>query len=434
VNPAANAVAGAANRAWNAVEAALYGAASGVLGASRTLIDAKPRIDQLQTAGDKVTFAMGFGGKIAMPIPRYVPFPVGVRAEYGYDATVVQIAPEPGATAPRYEVSFGKQLLAVATVDKPLPAPAFLGGRVTTSATAIGELGPATSDRVVMGFNSKNDAARAVQILGRTATAQAMRDYGRIASPTWPPLAIFQNPLRGSGAKAGAGAIPLPGGPLSLVHPILGPWAGLALRAATDRVADRLMPSDCDTRFLDTHTTGYRQSLNIHARGLLSTWVSLNHTLRPTGITPFHSAAYGVTPFVDVLPTVTRELTLPQGREPAKLSYSLSDSVALREADKLRVQTGGKVLGGGKELAKAEVNVSPFMIGEVGKIAGEAKATWKLTDRQAREIHETRGTSLPETSLFRAGDDLAPDRVQRLWGGGDFGSTIAAEVSRWSAP
>jgi len=74
------------------------------------------------------------------------------------------------------------------------------------------------------------------------------------------------------------------------------------------------------------------------------------------------------------------------------------------------------------------------MIGEVGKIAGEAKATWKLTDRQAREIHETRGTSLPETSLFRAGDDLAPDRVQRLWGGGDFGSTIAAEVSRWSAP
>jgi len=26
------------------------------------------------------------------------------------------------------------------------------------------------------------------------------------------------------------------------------------------------------------------------------------------------------------------------------------------------------------------------------------------------------------------------NEVQRLWGGGDFGSTIAAEVSRWSAP
>jgi hypothetical protein len=197
---------------------------------------------------------------------------------------------------------------------------------------------------------------------------------------------------------------------------------GGAARLLTDIAAARIAPPAQDTKFLQDHVVGYRQSANLHVRNLASGWLNKEVPVKalasnigqtnPLSEWLYVNIGWGVTPFADLQPTVTREIMLPQDGKPATLTYSVSNSVASREADKLRLQPKIRFLHGGREIAKSEVYHAPMAIGEVGKVAGEASATWNLSGRQAQEIRASRGASLPELGLFRSDSDPVVDEVK----------------------
>lgn len=208
-------------------------------------------INQLNSDGDQAVFSITAEGKVQVGIRGLVG--VMLKGREGYATTVQQVGGahpngQPGDTEPDYEVTFAKNLLLGTGVELPAPRvdPEF-------------ELHLRSQDSVTMRFESKDEAIRAVELLGQLSAAEGVHDA----------LAPLQNPL---GATTSALTDNPAGNPLrestasgesldELTHPF-GPSPG-------DRAANKIGPSDTEMQFLRDNITSYSSMVGARERAMI---------------------------------------------------------------------------------------------------------------------------------------------------------------------
>lgn len=285
-------------------------------------------VEGLNSDGDQVAIALTAGGNVLVP---WRGVPVGGKVQYGYDITVAQRgdARTPGADddQTRYEVTFGKNLMGGVMAAMP-EAPVRAGYEVNLR----------SADQVTMTFQTREEAVRAVTILQHVAAAETARDAGRAATPG-PSL---DNPAANPLPENGSGSLP----------------AGLPNPA--EPAARMLEPSRADLEFLTSHITGFTTRLGPQDRAKVSAELG----------------NLGLEQRFDANRQITRTVTLPQGDEPGRVTYTVSGELAPSTREKLKTGIGPwsvqNIVENGR--VRAEVSISyPIDVAQLGSTSPSGK-------------------------------------------------------------
>lgn len=321
-------------------DASASGVGDAVNGTVRNGTDPLEAIQRLDSTGDTAQFNATAEGKVLVPVPtpRGV-VQVGGKGQYGYNINVERTG-ETGQP-PSYDVTFDKRLLAGPQIET--------GKGMTPEGTRVGaELNFGTADRVRMQFDNPEDAARAVQLLERTALAETARDAARLTDPSLSNPA--GNPLNGSeSSDNNAQDDYAPGGDLN---------PATHLRDFADSVA----PSAADQQFLQDHVTGYGQEVSGQLR------------LRAEA----KFGQFGLEGRLDGNTRVMREVTLPQDGKPGTLSYSIEGGAELTAKEKVDLTDGlftGQIFQNNGELGIVANNVV-----DIGQVNNRLTLSWDLPD------------------------------------------------------
>ncbi|MBR0662904.1 LysM peptidoglycan-binding domain-containing protein [Roseomonas hellenica] len=344
------------------------GVGDAVNGTVRNGTDPLEAIQRLDSTGDTAQFNATAEGKVLVPVPtpRGV-VQVGGKGQYGYNIGVERTG-ETGQP-PSYDVTFDKRLLAGPQIET--------GKGMTPEGTRVGaELNFGTADRVRMQFDNPEDAARAVQLLERTALAETARDAARLTDPSLSNPA--GNPLNGSESSdnnTNAQDSYAPGGDLN---------PATHLRNFADQVA----PSAADQQFLQDHVTGYGQEVS--------------GQLRVRAEAKF--GQFGLEGRLDGNTRVMREVTLPQDGQPGTLSYSIENGVELTAKEKVDLTDGlftGQIFHNNGELGVVANNVV-----DIGQVNNRLTLSWDLPD----SAFAGGGQPFPDADVL-GNEALHPDRV-----------------------
>lgn len=342
------------------------GVGDAVNGTVRNGTDPLAAIQRLDSTGDTAQFNATAEGKVLVPVPtpRGI-VQVGGKGQYGYNISVERSG-EAGQP-PSYDVTFDKRLLAGPQVET--------GKGMTPDGTKVGaELNFGTADRVRMQFDNPEDAARAVQLLERTALAETARDAARLTDPSLSNPA--GNPLNGSeSSDNNAQDDYAPGGDLN---------PATHLRDFADSVA----PSAADQQWLQDHVTGYGQEVSGQLR------------LRAEA----KFGQFGLEGRLDGNTRVMREVTLPQDGKPGTLSYSIEGGAELTAKEKVDLTDGlftGQIFQNNGELGVVANNVV-----DIGQVNNRLTLSWDLPD----SAFAGGGQPFPDADVL-GNEALHPDRV-----------------------
>ncbi|HYM04658.1 MAG TPA: SH3 domain-containing protein [Stellaceae bacterium] len=271
-------------------------------------------IEKLSHDGDTATFAIGVGAKATNS--NY-----GVEGNYGYGCSVKQVGEGAGA---KFDVNFDKNLMGIVLTTAKLHG-----------VKAEGELGLKTADNVTMRFDSKEDAAKAVDILKNEALAQTARD----GVPD-PLKNLAENPLT-----------------QDHVNSILG----------KDVAADFVAPTAEQERFLHDHISGYSQQISGRELGKL--------------IPEF--GKLGFEGRLSLSESVTRKVELPRDGKPGTVTITFADTlesnVRIKNSEAPEKDVGKEIAKDAGEDAAAGLGVKAAAnlasrIGRAAKTVGKGVA------------------------------------------------------------
>jgi hypothetical protein len=291
----------------------------------------------------------------------------GPQAQLGYEATLTQVT-EAGKT--RYRLSFGKDWVLGLHINSPSRswAKKKLEGNV-----GLEDYGKVV-DAVVMTFDSKEDAAKALGILKHEVVAQTAHEIGMLFERQTlisPSAAIATHALVGDNP---------------LRNPLTQDRRMMPNRG--DAWASGIAPSPEQREFLKTHMTGTSVTMSNQGRlrggldGLVAD--SLPFDLGKVG-----RGLLGADFRLDGYQTVTRTVTWPHDGQPGKLTYTLvcRDELSTREKAKASLHGLGKL------------GVSPQVIRDHAAVQAQVQLSWTLD----------RPDMTPERNVLSRGRPLADE-------------------------
>ncbi len=349
-----------------AADPSASGVGDAVQGTVRNGTDPLTAIQALDSTGDTANFNATAEGKVLVPIPTPRGLvQVGGKGQYGYNIGVERNGDAGQPTT--YDVTFDKRLLGGVQAEA--------GKGLAPDGVRPGvELNAATADRVRYQFDTPEEAARAVDLLQRTALAETARDASRLTDPALSNPA--GNPANGSeSADNNATDDYAPGGELN---------PATHLRAFADSVA----PSAADQQWLQGQVTGYGQEVTGQVRGRLEGKLG----------------QFGLEGRLDGNARVIREVTLPQDGQPGTLSYAIEGGVELTAKEKVDLTDGlfvGQVFTGRDEFGIVANNIV-----DVGQVNNRLTLSWDLPD----SAFAGGGQPFPDAQVL-GNEALQPDRV-----------------------
>lgn len=264
----------------------------------RELID--DHLEQLNSDGDSAVFRTGVKGQVSPIIPG-----LAVNGQYGYGVEVTQKGGQPpagavGDTNPaEYEVSFDKRLLSGLSFEDPI-IPIVDG-------TVHAKLG--SRDRVSMTFDTREEASQAVELLGRVAAAETVRDAGSFTPPIGFPLPIIN---LGSMVEAPRNPLAAENKGYNFASVIGDCMPKNPVETVFNMGADAIAPSKDEMAFLTDHISGYTTHLDAQA--------GLRFGTEASGIVGELSAGIGINDIADV----ARKVELPKDGQPGQVTYTLA--------------------------------------------------------------------------------------------------------------
>jgi hypothetical protein len=319
------------------------------------------QVDQLNTDGDSAVFQLR--AEVSAKVLG------GIKGQYGYRVEVTQSGgklPEGMTgerTEPEYQITFDKRLMAGITGEIPIPI-----------LEPEAEYALRSADTVTMTFDTKEDAAQAVDLLGRIAASETVKDTLNSTSPISAAISasdLPQNPLAEDDDSFLSGVNSLFSNPI----------ANLA--------GDLIAPNDEEMAFLTDHISGYSSHVDLRERHKLGAEANL-------GI-----GDLGVELRNDNIAGVTRTVALPRDGEPGSVTYSFELEKKISSKD------GGAV--GIQVPSTMEIGLGLRDRLEHGSISGEISLTWEYG---ANEMGPTiSGTPYPEIDSILDGSFEGPDNA-----------------------
>ncbi|WP_338664473.1 LysM peptidoglycan-binding domain-containing protein [Pararoseomonas sp. SCSIO 73927] len=370
---------------------AATGAADGASGTVRNALDTGASIDKLNSDGDRAVVQLTGEANLSLPTPWK--FNATGKAQYGFEATVTQVgdAPaNPGDKPPQYEVTFGKN------VQGGLGAELRLGG----AGKFGGELNLGSADRVTMRFDTKEEAARAVDSLERMAAAETIRDTAsvipgpvQIPGASGLPRNPAGNPLNGaSDTPVETPGADRPGpseagnGPGGYLNPNNLP------EIVGEAAARQVEPNAADQAFLRDHIVSYEQQLTVQERVKLEGKLSDNLALEGR---------------FDANQSVIRTVELPPGDGgPGRLSYAIEGANELTTKEKLDFKKN--ILNPALQDPKVgSFGYNANNVRDVFDSSGRVTLSWDIPADQ----FQGNGQPLPEADLLSSGGWAHPDEI-----------------------
>jgi len=394
------------------------GASEGVGGVQRAAFDPGAAIGRLNSDGDQTKISLLVEPSVTVVIPQTRIGGVGANANYGYELTVRQVgdapgsgagtvapgtAPNPPGTAtpggdptiapgtktPQYEVIFDKRMQAALTASIRPPKDSVL--------VAGGELSLQSADRVVMRFDTKEEATRAVEALRQVAAAETVRDAAAAVPGPVPGLSGMPNnpagnPMNGaSGDDATAPEAERPSaseagnGPGGRYNPNNLPEIG------GETLARQVEPSAADKAFLTEHISGYEQALTGQA------FVRADLMLAQKQLGPAEVKG-GLGLHGTAAERIIRRVDLPQGDQPGRLTYAVEGQLGLTGRERINVNT----------LPTTDVNGHVINMQDIADVRTRATVTWDIpADR-----FDGRGQPFPEADMLSSGQWAHPDEIK----------------------
>lgn len=350
------------------------------LTSKRDLIDGQ--LEQLNSDGDSAVIQLRAQVDASANLtPLGIPITAGVSGQYGYRVDVTQNGGElpagaEGETLPaKYEVNFDKRLLTGINAKDP-----SIPGYDLKAGVSLG-----TADRVTMTFDTKDEAARAVELLGRVASSETMRDLGD-AVPIGPP-----NPMVNA-----AKLYDTPGNPLiaqeggynaaSLIDSVL---PKNPVEAMLDFGADAVAPNEAEMAFLTDHISGYTTKLDAMAGAAFAAKL-------PAGFAELNSEIG-----LNGIAGVTRTVELPNDGAPGQVTYAL----ALK--GNVKSKTGGALGLSVGDTIKANAGIKNRM--DHLTFTREVKMSWNFDENQMGPT--VNGVPYPVVGAALEGEFRAPDNL-----------------------
>ncbi|WP_376091789.1 LysM peptidoglycan-binding domain-containing protein [Roseomonas sp. CCTCC AB2023176] len=250
-----------------------------------------------------------------------------------------------------------------------------------------------TADRVIMRFDTKADATRAVETLRQVAQAEAIRDAsaaipGPIPGASGLPNNPAGNPLNGASEVPDAaapggttrpgvgGAGNGPGGPLNPNN---------APEIAGEILARRAEPPVADRQFLADHIAGYEQVLTgqLFARAD----VMLGSNLKVGG--GVHGTA---------AERIIRRVDLPQDGGDGKITYSAEGQLAVTGRERINLNS----------LTPVDVNGHVINMQDIADIRGRTSVSWNVPANQFNGA----GQPFPDADVLSNGGWRHPDEIR----------------------
>jgi hypothetical protein len=340
------------------------------LGSAQDLID--DQLEQLNSDGDSAVFQLRAEGKAAVV--------AGIKGQYGFRVEVSQNGgklPEgaKGDISPaEYEVSFDKRLLVGINIKDP----------VLPLIDLKGEANLRSSDRVTMTFDTREEAAQAVELLGRVAASETLRDAGSIAPsplPLPPSVRMIEAPRNPLVAQDGG---------YNSASIIDGLLPESPVETVLNMGADIVAPEAEEMKFLTDHISGYTTHLDAQARAALGANL------------PIAIASMGGELRLDEVASVTRNVELPSGGEPGQVTYTF----ALE--DKVRSKEGAAIGAEFDEAFTADAGLRARL--EHASFTREISMSWEFDENQMNGPAVS-GHTYPEVSAALQGDLGLPDSV-----------------------
>ena len=336
--------------------------------AYETVTNTAIEIEKLNSDGDQIVLSATLEGKGKIG--------VGAKGRYGYDIVVQQVgnSKTPGVANDgnvQYHVSFSKNLLAGVSFEPPVPY-------IDVEA----ELNFHSADTVTMRFESKEEAAEAARILQRTALAESVRDAGSLA-------ASAASPLPGGDVSSNPGANPLTDDGASTTLSLPTDPISAAGSVPSELAADALGPTLEELTFLQDNIVSYSTTLGVQERNKFKASLPavLGYELR-----------------VDPNAEVTRTVTLPQGGEPGKLSYSIAGEVVASSKEKLTI--------GPKLFEEFYVGYVAQNVVDHGSARRELTLSWDIAPEAFQRAPTASGRQAPEAGLLSSGQLGRPDQAR----------------------
>lgn len=319
------------------------------------------QLDQLNSDGDSTVFQLR--AEVSAKVLG------GIKGQYGYRVEVSQNGGElpegmtGETTEPEYQVTFDKRLLAGVTGEIPIPI-----------LEPEAEYALRSADTVTMTFDTKEEAAQAVELLGQIAASETVQDTLNATSPfssASSALSLPQNPLAGDDSG------------------ILSNFSSLFSNPVANLAGDLIAPNDEEMAFLTDHISGYSTHVDLRERHKYGAEANLL------------IGDLGVELRDDNIAGVTRTVELPRDGEPGSVTYSF-------ELEK-KISSKNGVAIGPQEECTLEIGAALRDRLEHGSFSGEISMTWEY---DANEMDSTlSGTPYPEIDSILEGSFEGPDNV-----------------------